>query len=238
MTSQVDFTAVIGDGLMALTHRHRVLGLAVKVTLFDKSGKSRRMPVAYEYLEAPDQPVKLKSGLDKRWDVGRDHPVIKIVAGPEITIIPDGFPKGFYQPSLTLPLLEIIRVQDSAMVPAIGSDFNTNYLLGETDVFQRGTPGGFASLKDMLDDSAAARVLFPPDYFTVTRLNNGVVIRHWNTLQDLVVTVPTYSGDPEGARSRLSRPIRVSDQSRRSAAHHRSERTQETISAGRDRENG
>jgi hypothetical protein len=194
--NHIDFTAEIGETMVTLTHKHRLLGLAVKVTMFDKRGDTRRIPVAYEYLERPDQPVDIKRGLDRRWDVGRNYPLIKIVAGPEVSIIPSGFPKGRYQPSVTLPLLEIIRVQDPAMVPRIGSDFNTNYLLGEFDVFHRGTPGGFAGLKEMLDDSAACRIFFPPDYFGVTRLNNGVIIRHYHTLQDLVITVPSHHDDP------------------------------------------
>lgn len=196
MTNQIDFSAVIGEGSLTLTHKHRLLGLSVQVKLIDTHTEPRRIPVAYEYLPMPDQPVKLKLGLDRHWNVGRDYPVIKIVAGPEVGIILDGFPRGYYEPSLTLPLLEIIRVQDPELIPALASDFNTNYLLGEFDVYHPGAPGGFALFKDSLDQSGHSRIFFPPQYFSVTRLNNGVIIRHLHTLQDLVVTVPVHIGDP------------------------------------------
>lgn len=161
------------------------------------------MPVSYQYMEITDtQRRKSIPDLDKRFDIPRNYGVIKIVAGPRMSLSLKGVPFGNYVPGPLYPFLEIIRVQDPDMVPLIGSGFNTSHLLGEYEV----NPGGAAIFREIIEkgdpskglgSGMAAKVFVPPNYFTVARMHNGVLIRHWRTLQDLRITVPRFFGDPD-----------------------------------------
>lgn len=150
----------------------------MKVEIYDFSpsaGKSR-IPATYQFFEK-------NTGY-------RQYDIIKIVAAPGIGIQLFNFPSFPYQPSPLSPLLEVIRVQDPELVPAIGSDFRTHYLLGEYEINRPGYLNAF----DPEDKST--NFLVPHNFFSVVRTNDGVILRHHSSRQDLIITVPKFTQDP------------------------------------------
>jgi hypothetical protein len=176
------FSAEVSPSRIVLRYQN-LLGRPLSVTMTDFGGArdddAWRVPAAYQYLEPsfPDRPFA----------------IIKVVAGPGVSVSLDRFPPLPYEPRPQLPLVEIIRVQDRDMVPGIGYDFNSHHLLGEYEenLGQRVVP---AVSSDPFDQSH--KLLAPIDWISVVPLNNGVLLRHHWSRQDLIITVPTCVQDP------------------------------------------
>lgn len=206
MAKYARFTAEFGDRKFRLRHLSKPFRVLTEVAGSHwalKVGGLPKLPVAYEYLGMND--TKLRTSvpeLHQHLDTPRNFGIIKVVAGPMVSLSIRGFPSGRYDPNVLYPMLEIIRVQDADMVPPIGSGFKTTQLLGEYEVNPSGLTRVIREWVEKGDPAKApfssgmmTKIFFPDNYFTVSRLNNGVQIRHWNTLQDLHVTVPRFFGE-------------------------------------------
>jgi hypothetical protein len=89
----------------------------------------RRLPFAYDISEIrPDRLVLAASAstLPLAFDV---YAVLRIVAGPGVSVRTEGFRLGAV-PSVAMPRVEVIRVQDPALVPRQGDPIEVGNYLG------------------------------------------------------------------------------------------------------------
>ncbi|HAU1183778.1 TPA: hypothetical protein JBI17_13705 [Legionella pneumophila] len=181
MSTYENFSAEISNIKIKLIFTYILSGKKLVIEMTDLRGSKAkgRMPAYYQYLE----PVS-----------GRTYAIFKLIAGPGVSITLNGYPPGFYEPNSFYPMVEIIRVQDPELVPTIGTDFNTHQLLGEYQVNPPEPPQG----KDVGDLRKWYSYSIPPtDFFTLSPLNNGIIIRHHHSKQDLIITVPNHASDSE-----------------------------------------
>ncbi|KTD23003.1 Uncharacterised protein [Legionella lansingensis] len=181
MSAYENFSAEISKIKIKLIFTYILSGKKLVIEMTDLRGANAkgRMPAYYQYLE----PIS-----------GRVYAIFKLIAGPGISITLNGYPPEPYEPNAFYPLVEIIRVQDPELVPTIGTDFNTQQLLGEFQVNPPEPPQG----KNVGDLRKWYLYSLPPtDFFTLSPINNGIIIRHHQSKQDLIITVPRHSGDKE-----------------------------------------
>lgn len=181
MSSYENFSVEISKIKIKLTFTYILSGKKLVIEMSDLRGANAkgRIPAYYQYLE----PI-----------AGRTYAIFKLIAGPGVNITLNSYPPEPYEPNPFYPLVEIIRIQDPELVPTIGIDFNTHQLLGEFQVNPPEPPQG----KDIADLRKWYLYSIPPsDFFTISPLNNGIIIRHHQSSQDLIITVPRHSGDKE-----------------------------------------
>ncbi|MER7459961.1 hypothetical protein [Micromonospora sp. NPDC126480] len=178
------FSAEVAPSRITLRYRH-LFGPRLSITLSDVSADgSWRVPASYQFLEP-----SLKDS--------RPYAIIKIVAAPGVSVSLDGFPPLPYDARPTLPMVEIIRVQDPELVPPIGFDFNNHHLMAEYELGHPFWPDPDASRTGSVRDFTH-KLQAPMDYLSVVPLHNGVILRHHWSRQDLIITVPTCAQDIQG----------------------------------------
>jgi hypothetical protein len=180
MSAYENFSVEISKTKIKLIFTYILSGkkLVIEMNDFREQVKGR-IPAYYQYLEPTSE---------------RAYAIFKLIAGPGINITLNGYPPDPYEPNAFYPLVELIRVQDPELVPTIGIDFNTHHLLGEFQVNPPEPPQG----KDVGDLRKWHLYSIPSsNFFTISPLNNGVIIRHQQSKQDLIITVPTHTGDHE-----------------------------------------
>lgn len=181
MSAYENFSAEISKNKIKLNFIYILSGKKLVIELTDLRGAQAkgRMPAHYQYLEPTSD---------------RPYAIFKLIAGPGVSIILNGYPPEPYTPNSFFPLVEIIRVQDPELVPIIGTDFNTHNLLGEFQVNPPEPPQG----KDVGDLRKWYLYSIPSsNFFMLSPLNNGIIIRHLQSKQDLIITVPRHNGDIE-----------------------------------------
>lgn len=183
MSAYENFSADISQSKIRLSFTYILSGKKLVIEMSDSPstrGGKGRIPAYYQYLE----PI---SGQ-------RPYAIFKLIAGPGVDITLQGYPSEPYEPNPFLPLVEIIRVQDPELVPTIGSDFNSYQLLNEYQINPPQPPQG----KDVGDLRKWYWYSIPAaDFFTVSPLNNGIIIRHHQSKQDLIITVPRHTLDAD-----------------------------------------
>lgn len=135
---------------------------------------------------------------------GQGAPVVMVIAGPGISVRFDGFPDT-YIPQPGLPLVNVYRVQDPAVLPRLASDTPSAHLLGTYEVSNRPF---IAALPGSGPADPPVRIQWPPDperHFTVEQLPSNVVITHIGSGDQWTITVPAFSTDPRTAQDALAR---------------------------------
>lgn len=164
-----------------------------------------RYPFAYQYLDATPQ---------------RRYPIIKVVAGPGVTMWHTGWPDGFWKPEFDkLPDLHVVRVQDVDMIPPIGVDLSTFPFIGS---YEAGDPPPPLSSTIRIGLPSEIPPGSPKNFFIVHRQQNGVVIQHPASNEQLIVKVAhfdktgqardaghrfAYEIDPGGKLMSLEQPM-------------------------------
>jgi len=139
-----------------------------------------RLPFAYQFLDSTDE---------------RNYPIVVIVAAPGVAVVLENFPKLLFPVPPHIPLVQVYRVQDAALIPPLGvgiqsTDYTTSLEINQPKyVFGPGfdTP--------------------PDNYIRVDRLPDGIVIAHPYTNSQVVVSVPQISpsrSDLRDPRGRFS----------------------------------
>jgi hypothetical protein len=181
MTGYENFSVDISKTKINLNFTYIMSGKKLVIEMIDMRGSKAkgRIPAFYQYLE----PIP-----------GRVFAIFKLIAAPGVHITLNGYPPEPYEANPFYPLVEIIRIQDPELIPTIATDFNTHHLLGEYQLNPPEPPQG----KDVGDLRKWYLYSIPPsDFFTLSPLNNGIMIRHHQSNQDLLITVPRHTGDHE-----------------------------------------
>jgi hypothetical protein len=136
----------------------------------------QRFPAAYEYIEETNE---------------RRYPLIRVVAGPGISVQLDNFPvTEMLGPGI--PDVEIYRVQDPELIPAMAQDIDPLSLIGVDEINPPSSP--------LVSTS-------PTNYFLVNRFAHDIIIQHPFTKTILKISVPQLTTDPSdtsNARARFA----------------------------------
>jgi hypothetical protein len=141
----------------------------------------------------------------------RPYPIVIVVAAPGVSVVEDNFPET-YVAVPGIPAVHLYRVQDPAVVPPLGADLSSFDLVTSSEV-----NAPLLSV-DPLSFTAGAANAFPDNYFKIDRLPYGVVIKHFASTQEFVITVPNrppsdsqarfaFWIDPQGVPGSVERPL-------------------------------
>jgi hypothetical protein len=143
-----------------------------------------RLPFSYQYLD--------ESSV-------RPYPIIRLVAGPGVSVVLQNFPKSYIPEIDKIPLLEIIRVQDPNLVPPLAVDFTSSDFKAST-VIGCGMilVGEKCFLIDHLIDhlSNNTRTVQP---------SNRTRIKHFYSNTELILDVPEFSETPDSPKDSRAR---------------------------------
>jgi hypothetical protein len=141
----------------------------------------------------------------------RSYPMVIVVAAPGVSVVEDNFPET-YVAVPGIPAVHLYRVQDPAVVPPLGADLSSFDLVTSSEV-----NAPLLSV-DPRSFTAGAPNAFPENYFKIDRLPYGVVIKHFASTQEFVITVPNrppsdsqarfaFWIDPQGIPGSVERPL-------------------------------
>lgn len=143
-----------------------------------KLRESEQLPFSYQFIEET---------------LERKYSTIKIAAAPGISINLDNFPDEYNAETDGIPLVEIYRIQDHAVIPPIGIDLRRANFAGSYEINPFDNPLGLLPLEA------------PIDYFQVTHKEDGVVIRHPFTNRELIIEVDQLSKDKKNHKDAKAR---------------------------------
>lgn len=130
----------------------------------------------------------------------RHYPVIDVIAAPGVTVELEAFPRA-YIPWRGVPAVNIIRVQDPAVIPRIASEPSSMYLLGSYEVAENPWVVELPSS----EGGTVTVTLTNEKHFKVDRLPAGVMITHLHSGDRWLVEVPELSSDPRTSRDAVAR---------------------------------
>ena len=198
--------------------------LTVQLNMYDRS--PRRVFLIEELPERRDAPLPFAWRFLNE-TAERGYPVITIVAARGVTIELDGFPDQPL-PMPGMPVLDIYRIQDPALLPRLATDPSGINLTGSYEVAER---PAIPEVPSMDDPGETVNLVLNPhqlfenphQHFKVDRLPLGVSIHHFGTGDQWTITVPelayergsardafagfAYEIDPSGIYGDASRPM-------------------------------
>ena len=162
--------------------------------------RTAKPPFAYEYDPAPDYPASITDPKNPDRSIPiihagpkRKYAIIRIVAGPGVSIQFKGFP-SFDIPSISgEPLVEIYRVQDPAQVPEQGKPIQPSKFQGVTagKVSDTEIPG-YERAREFRGQLQGQPL--PPE-IGIKQRPDGVDIIHAGASEVLAITAPNLLGD-------------------------------------------
>jgi len=135
-----------------------------------------RFPAAFEYLEKPD--------TQRFWKISS---TIRIVVAPGVSVLLQNFPDVYMEGEI--PLLEIYRVQDPAVVPPMGTSIASYGLIGTNEI----NSPPYTIPPDLVTAGTAKE---PENYFRIERRPGEVVISHPFSSTILTMDVKQFSRTP------------------------------------------
>lgn len=177
-------------------HRPRRLWLIEEKRLL--SGTS--LPFVWRFAHEPKEPQGVISALQS---VG--GPTLTVVAAPGVTLYLEGFPDQAWTPAPGLPVLNIYRVQDPAVLPRLATDVPATRMVGTYEVaehpFVAELPGA------TMDDPPTSITMGGPSerHFIIEQLPGGAVIEHVASGDRWTITVPQLSRESRVAKDAQAR---------------------------------
>ena len=130
-----------------------------------------RLPFSYQYIEETSV---------------RPYPVIRIVAGPGVSIILKNFPKSYIPKTDEFPDLDVIRVQDPEMVPPLAFDLSSYDYSASTVL-------------------GCGMILLGEKCFKVDHVSNQTIIQHFGSNTEFILSIPWFSETPDNPRDAQAR---------------------------------
>jgi hypothetical protein len=135
---------------------------------------------------------------------GEGAPVLTVVAAPGVSVQFDGFPST-YIAGPGLPVVNVYRVQDPAVLPRLASDTPAVHLVGTYEVADRPIVVQIPGSAPGDPPTTATMTLNPEKHFTVEQLPSGVVINHVGSGDQWTIRVPQFAKDPRTSEDALAR---------------------------------
>src|SRR5688500_5268839 len=168
----------------------KAIRLTYKMNRYDNTDKAitlivqqqlegfERYPFSFQYLEETEQ-IR--------------YPIIRVVAGPGVSVSLENFPSTPYLASQATALVDIIRAQDPEIVSPMA-----------TDISSYGYNGG----EEINPPTSQVSFGFPDNYFHIERFPSEMIFHHPATGGALIVRVPQFSmtqGQTRGTRDAEAR---------------------------------